>query len=378
MNCDNCGGEISENMKFCPKCGKEILKAEQIDVDSGEEYENEAFCNENTKMNIRSVRCGNKLFSIIKVLFSLLTVFLMFNVVSSLVLNGNIKLALITIIVFFIIVILATKYEDNKIAEVVSIPLVFFLIYAGRTAYINRTTVEVVKNSVYCNSALSYEDAFNNFSETVKWECTDNKKFTIVSTGNYGGCYDGKVTVRGGCFYYDKETEYEIEFYVSRSTKTAKPVNLYLEGVQYTADALDEFLMIVFGMDYSTANIQDNENTEFLEDEGVLDGSYIKIKDYTMSNGENGACINITYEFVNGSGKANAFYMLFSDYVFQNGIECEPILECLKDSQLEIQPGYQTELTMIYQLHNVTDPVTINISPYLYNKPTIVKTINLI
>ena len=106
-------------------------------------------------------------------------------------------------------------------------------------------------------------------------------------------------------------------------------------------------------------------NTEF--DYNGMHVKYVKHEILTNMAGEK--CLAVYYEFTNNSDENKEFIYLFSDKVFQNGVELEASMfhvnEESKNSGKEIQPGTTITVTSGFVLGESRDSVTLQIEPWI-------------
>lgn len=113
---------------------------------------------------------------------------------------------------------------------------------------------------------------------------------------------------------------------------------------------------------------------------GAFDDFEIEILDAKkITSFEGNDAVAVTYRWKNNSEETVAFFDLFEDTVFQDGIELEPTLE--EDSHssefygmdLRIRPGKSLDITAIYELRPGTPEIEVEVSYFSLFKECIVK-----
>ena len=147
------------------------------------------------------------------------------------------------------------SFGTKKLLKAISFVLVLVFFVNVYNLYLDNKYMRMVKKEKYYS--VSYEELFDNFSDDVKWKCINNDRFTQLNfnkSERYNGSFIAEVSVSGGAYFYEKETDYVLKFNISEIDEDIIPISLEIGEEDYS-EYVNEFLQAVYD--------QYNENFNF-------------------------------------------------------------------------------------------------------------------
>ena len=152
------------------------------------------------------------------------------------------------------VISIAAVFFDNckskviqKVIEFIGVFIVGLIIIAVYNGYQDNKYVEMVQEQEFMK--VSYLTLFESFSYDLEWKCTERNRFTCIDTKDTSrsGGYEAVVTISGGCYVNNEETNYVLTYYISEGKNEVVPMSLECYGTTYSSRAdIQRFINSVY------------------------------------------------------------------------------------------------------------------------------------